>query len=157
MITEKQNLYSWLAETRLLQAKLALIQMKFDVAQQLLTQAQKIAELHGFSLLALKISSEHDKLLDQTNDWGTLKNSNAPMSERIKLASFNGVVGRMQGKRAIELPKIIPEEPVLLLIIGEGGFPLFSNHFKEAQLIEEDLVSAFLAAFNSSYASLVSF
>ena len=156
MITEKQNLYSWLAETRLLQAKLALIQMKFDVAQQLLTQAQKIAELHGFSLLALKISSEHDKLLDQTNDWGTLKNSNAPMSERIKLASFNGVVGRMQGKRAIELPKIIPEEPVLLLIIGEGGFPLFSNHFKEAQLIEEDLVSAFLAAFNSFSSELFS-
>lgn len=149
MIVEKQNLYSWLAETKLLQAKLALIQMNFDGAQQLLTQAQRIAELHGFNLLALKISSEHDKLLEQINDWGLLKNSNAPMSERIKLASFNGVVGRMQGKRAIEPPIIIPEEPVLLLIIGEGGFPLFSNSFKEKLIFEEDLVSAFLAAFNS--------
>ncbi|MHA2130384.1 MAG: tetratricopeptide repeat protein, partial [Promethearchaeota archaeon] len=59
-IAEKQNSYLWLAETRLLQAKLALIQMDIDKAMQFLTQAQRIAELHGLNLLASKISSEYD-------------------------------------------------------------------------------------------------
>jgi len=63
-IAEKQNAYSWLAETNLLQAKLALIQMDFDKAKQLLTQSQRIAEFHGLNLLASKISSEHDNVLE---------------------------------------------------------------------------------------------
>ncbi|MFX1428203.1 MAG: tetratricopeptide repeat protein, partial [Promethearchaeota archaeon] len=114
-IAEKQNAYSWLADTKLLQAKLALIQMDFDGAKQLLTQAQRIAELNGLALLALKISNEHDNLLDHLNEWNNLKNVDAPMSKRIELASFNGVVDRMQGKSVIDPPIITPEIPVLLL------------------------------------------
>ncbi|MHA1931347.1 MAG: tetratricopeptide repeat protein [Promethearchaeota archaeon] len=147
--TEKQQAYLWLAETRLLQAKLALIQMKIEEAKQILTQAQRIAELHGLNLLAIKISAEHDNLLEGIKVWDNLKKSNAPMSDRIKLVSFNGPIERLQGKRAIEFPEPKPEVPVLLLIIGEAGFPLFSNQFKEKLIIEEDLISAFLSAFNS--------
>ncbi|MFX0029951.1 MAG: tetratricopeptide repeat protein [Candidatus Hermodarchaeota archaeon] len=155
-IAENQNAYSWLAEIKLLQAKLALIQMDFDKSKQLLTQAQRIAEMHDLALLALKISSEHDNFLDHLNEWNVLKKSNAPMSERIKLASFNGVVDRMQGKSVIEPPIIVPEIPVLLLIIGEGGFPLFSNQFEEEYKFEEDLISGFLAAFNTFSGELFS-
>jgi tetratricopeptide (TPR) repeat protein len=155
-MAEEQNAYLWLAETKLLQAKLALIQLKFEETQQLLTQAQRIAEIHGLSLLASKISNEHDNLLEQLNDWGNLQNLDAPMSERIKLASFNGVVDRMQGKRAIEIPKLVHEEPVLLLIIGEGGFPLFSTQFTQKHYLKEDLISGFLAAFNSFSSELFS-
>jgi tetratricopeptide (TPR) repeat protein len=147
--TEKEHAYFWLAETKLLQAKLALIQMKIEEAKQILTQAQRVAELHGLNLLAIKISAEHDNLLERSNTWDNLKKSDAPMSDRIKLASFNGLMELLQGKRAIETPEPNPEVPVLLLIIGEGGFPLFSNPFKEKLIIEEDLVSAFLSAFNS--------
>jgi len=155
-IAEKQNAYSWLAETILLQAKLALIQMDFDKAKQLLTQAQRIAELHGFVLLALKISTEHDNFFAQLNEWNKLKKINAPMSERIELASLNGVVDRMQGKSTIDPPVITPEIPVLLLIIGEGGFPLFSYQFEKEYVFEEDLLSGFLAAFNTFSGELFS-
>jgi tetratricopeptide (TPR) repeat protein len=153
---EKQQAYLWLAETRLLQAKSALIQMKIEDAKQILTQAQRVAELHGLNLLAIKISNEHDNLLEKLNVWDNLKKIDAPMSDRIKLASFDGPIERMQGKRAIELIKPNPEIPVLLLIIGEGGFPLFSNPFKEKLTLEEDIVSAFLSAFNSFSSELFS-
>ncbi len=155
-IAENQHVYLWLTETKLLQAKLALIQMDIVEAKQLLTHAQRIAELHGLNLLAIKISSEHDNLLEQVNDWDNLKKINAPMSERIKLASFDGVIDRMQGKQAVEIPKLTPEVPVLLLIIGEGGFPLFSNQFAEKWAFEDDLISGFLSAFNSFSGELFS-
>jgi tetratricopeptide (TPR) repeat protein len=148
-IAEKQNAHSWLADSKLLEAKLALIQMNFDKTKQLLIQAQRIAELNGLTTLALKISSEHDNLLEQVNEWKNLKNSNAPLSERIKLAAFNRVVDRMQGKSETEPVIIKPAIPVLLLIIGQGGFPLFSYQFEKVYEFEEDLLSGFLAAFNT--------
>jgi tetratricopeptide (TPR) repeat protein len=153
---EKQHAYLWLAETRLLQAKLALIQMKIEEAKQILTQAQRVAELHGLNLLAIKISAEHDNLLEGIKVWENLKKSKAPFSDRIKLVSFNGPIERLQGRRAIESPESKPEVPVLLLIIGEAGFPLFSNQFKEKLIVEEDLISAFLSAFNSFSSELFS-
>ena len=148
-IAKDQNAYLWLAEIKLLQAKLALIQMKIKEAEKLITQSQQIAELHGLNLLAIRISIEHDTLLEQLSTWNSLEKTNAPMSERIKLASFKGVIDRMQGKRAIEPPKLTHEMPVLLLIIGEGGFPLFSNPFTKDWSFEDDLISGFLSAFNS--------
>jgi len=155
-IAEKQHSHLWLAETKLLQAKLALIQMKIEEGQKLLTQSQRIAELHGLNLLAMKISSEHDKLLKQIDVWNTLKIENAPMSERVKLASIEGVMERMQGTRTVEPPKLTPEVPVLILIIVEGGVPIFSHPFGKELSFEDDIVSSFLTAFNTFSAELFS-
>ncbi|MFX0021417.1 MAG: tetratricopeptide repeat protein [Candidatus Hermodarchaeota archaeon] len=148
-IAEKENAYLWLAEIKLLQAKLALIQAEIRNAEQLLTQAQQIAEIHGLNLLAIKISSEHDNLLEQLNFWNNLEKENVPMSERIKLASVDGVIDRMQGKGVVKPLEPSHEKPVLLLIIGEGGFPLFSNSFTKEWDFEGDLISGFLSAFDS--------
>ncbi len=148
-IAEKQNAYLWLAENKLLQGKLALIQAKIKDAEELLTQAQQIAELHGLNLLSIKISNEHDNLLEQLNFWKNLEKENIPMSERIKLASLDGVIDRMQGKRVVKPLEPSHENPVLLLIIGEGGFPLFSNSFTKEWDFEGDLISGFLSAFDS--------
>jgi tetratricopeptide (TPR) repeat protein len=148
-LAERQNAYLWLAEIKLLQGKLALIQFKIKDAEHLLTQAQQIAELHSLNLLAIRISNEHDNLLEQLNFWNNLERENIPMSERIKLASVEGVIDRMQGKRSVKPLELIHEEPVLLLIIGEGGFPLFSNSFTKEWDFEGDLISGFLSAFDS--------
>ncbi|MFX0028463.1 MAG: tetratricopeptide repeat protein, partial [Candidatus Hermodarchaeota archaeon] len=51
-IAETAHNYSWLAETKLLQAKLALIQMDVDEARKLMVEAQRIADYHGLNLLA---------------------------------------------------------------------------------------------------------
>ncbi|MFX0021413.1 MAG: tetratricopeptide repeat protein [Candidatus Hermodarchaeota archaeon] len=148
-VAENQNAYLWLTEIKLLQAKLALIQMNITDAEQLLTHAQQIAEIHGLNFLAVKISSEHDKLLDHLNTWENLGKQNAPLVERIKLAHFESVINRMQGRSIIKPPKLVHEIPVLLLIIGEGGFPLFSIVFSEEWPFKNDLISGFLSAFDS--------
>ncbi len=55
-IAEKARNYSWLPETELLQAKLALIQMNIEEAKKLMTQAQHIADLHGPTISVIKIN-----------------------------------------------------------------------------------------------------
>ncbi|MFX1498918.1 MAG: tetratricopeptide repeat protein [Promethearchaeota archaeon] len=148
-LANSRHSFIWMAETKLLQAKLALIQMNFDEAKSILTQAQQIAELHGLNLLAIKISSEHDELLEHLNVWDNLKSIDAPMSERIELASFKGVIDRLQGKSTFKESKLKPETPILLLIIGEGGLPIFSHSFTEELSFQNGIIGGFLSAFNS--------
>ncbi|MHA2131816.1 MAG: hypothetical protein ACW99L_17755, partial [Promethearchaeota archaeon] len=155
-ISANEQNYFWLAEAKLLQSKLALIQMKIDDAKLLMTEAQRIADLHGLNLLAMRISSEHDNLLNQLNIWDDFKNKRESMSERIKLASVEGVIGRIQGRSAVEPPELDNEEPVLILIIAEGGTLIFSNIFAEDFPYEEDLISGFLSAFNTFSGELFS-
>lgn len=148
-IAEKAHNYGYLASTKLLQAKLALIQMNIEEAKKLMVQAQRIADLHGLNLLARRISSDHDKLLEQIDAWDIIKKEEAPIAERIKLASMSEVLERIQGKRAVEPLESVDEESVLLLILTEGGRSLFSNSFSEDLDFEEDMISSFLTAFNS--------
>jgi len=140
--------YAWLAETKLLQAKLALIQMKTEEARRLMVEAQHIAELHGLNLLAWGISSEHDKLLEQVDVWDTVKKEEAPMAERIKLASTDGVLERIQGKRAVTPPIMVDEEPILLLIMSKDGVSYFNHSFRKNWDFD-DLFSSFMSVFNT--------
>lgn len=139
----------FLAETKLLQAKLALIQLRTTEAEKLLVEAEQIAETHEFDLLAVKISTEHDALLTQLDVWNDLKNRDAPVTERVKLASVDGVIDRLQRKRAIELSDLVDEESTLLLIIAEGGVLLFSHAFTDEWERDDELFSSFLSAFTS--------
>ncbi|MHA2010156.1 MAG: tetratricopeptide repeat protein, partial [Promethearchaeota archaeon] len=115
-ISEEKRMYGNLAEAKLLQAKLALIQMDFEAAQRLLTEAQRVAELYGIKRLAQKISSEHDNYLEKLSEWKSLKEKDAPISERLNLASVEGVLERLQRKRTVEPPELVEEEPIVLLI-----------------------------------------
>jgi len=145
---KERNLYGTLTEAKLLQAKLALIQMKFEEAQLLLTQAQRVAELHGLNHMAQKISSEYDNYLEKLNEWKNLKAKDAPIAERLELASVEGVIERLQGRRVIDPPDLIDEEPILLLIMDNSGATYFSHTFAE-ELAYSDLFSSVMSAFNT--------
>ncbi|MHA1886113.1 MAG: hypothetical protein ACW96S_13740, partial [Promethearchaeota archaeon] len=155
-IAEKQQSYLYLAETKLFQAKLALIEMKFEQAQKLLTQAEEVAESHGLNLLAINISGEHDKLLDQIKNWEHLKETDAPLSERINLASIDGVMDSLQGKKTLDNLELTPESPVFLLIITGAGIPLFSFSFSQELTFQDDIISGFISAFNNFSGELFS-
>ncbi|MHA2035087.1 MAG: tetratricopeptide repeat protein [Promethearchaeota archaeon] len=155
-IAEYQHSYSYLVEAKLLQAKLALILTNLEETRKLLTEAQRIAELHDLQLLARKVSNEHDSLLEHSKTWNNLKEKNAPMVERIELASIDGIIDRLQGKRAIEPSELVHEQPTLLLIIGEGGSLLFSHKFVKNFQYEEDVISGFLTAFTTFSGELFS-
>ncbi len=154
-MAEKQNSISWLVEGKLLQAKLALIEMKIESAKKLLTEAQQIAELRGLTLLAQKISSEHDILLEKLDEWDRLKKNGASMAERIELASFDGVLDRLQGRKALQPPELVDEEPILLLIMDSSGVPYF-NHSFVSEWDVEGIFSSFISAFNTFSSELFS-
>ncbi|MHA1988383.1 MAG: tetratricopeptide repeat protein [Promethearchaeota archaeon] len=116
---------------KVLQAKMELIQMNFEESKIILTKALKLAELSDNQYYAQIISNEHDRLLEQQDLWDKLEETNAPFSERIKLASFDGVLDRIRGKRYEEPIEVVNEQPVLLLLIAEGGVLIFSYPFTD--------------------------
>jgi tetratricopeptide (TPR) repeat protein len=144
---ENQHSYPVLAEGKLLQAKLVLIEMDIEKAKKLLTEAQRVAEIRGLDLLAQRISSEHDILLRKVDEWDKLKKEDAPMAKRVELASIDSVIDRLQGKRAVEPPELINEDPILLLIMDNSGTTYF-NHPFIANWDHSDLFSSFMSAFN---------
>ena len=148
-LSEKSHSFWILGETYLLQAKLALISMNLEDARKLLTQGQRIAEKYGLTLLAKKISHEHDELLKQLTMWENLKELSAPLKERMELARLNEQMENMISKRAINGPELSDEEPIFILIVSEGGRPIFSQLFIKDQKFEDHLFGGFFSAINS--------
>jgi hypothetical protein len=148
-IARNQDIKLVLAQTYLLQAKLSLLSYDIKKAKKFLTQAQDIAERYGLKRLAINLSNEHDKLLRQVNIWENLKESEVSLSERLKLAGLNEQMDYMMKKRMIEDPELTDEDPILLLIITEGGVPLFTHYFIEDKLFKDHLLGGFFTAINS--------
>jgi tetratricopeptide (TPR) repeat protein len=148
-ITERTGSYSILCETYLLQAKISLLSFDIKKAQQFLTQAQEIAERFGLRLLAIKISNEHDGLLKQLDMWENLKESSSSLKERMEFARLNEQMEIIIQKRVLETPELLDEEPILLLIISEGGIPIFSKKFVKDKNFEDHLFGGFFTAINS--------
>ena len=96
----------------------------------------------------MKISYEHDELLRQTKMWENLKPSEVSLSERLELAGLNEQMENMVKRRMIEVPEISKEDPVMLLILTEGGNLLFSRKFIEEFLFEDDILGGFLTSIN---------
>ncbi|MHA2281392.1 MAG: tetratricopeptide repeat protein [Promethearchaeota archaeon] len=132
-----------------LQAKMELIQMNFGESKIILTKALQLAELNDNQYYAQIISHEHDRLLEQQDLWDKIEKTNAPFSERIKLASFDGVLDRIRGKRYEEPIEVIDEKPVLLLLIAEGGVLIFSYPFADEWQHDTEIFGSFLSAFTS--------
>lgn len=144
-----QHSYWILCETLLLQAKLALISLDLDSTRRFLTEAQKLAENYELNKLAMKISNEHDELLKQLNVWENLKESDVSLSERMKLADLNRQMENVFRKRIIDASELSDENPVLILIVSQGGSPIFSQPFIKEWSYENHLFGGFLTAINS--------
>ena len=147
--SESQQSYLILAETYFLQAKLSLLTFNIKEAKRFLIQAQQLAERYGLKLLAIKISNEHDELLKQLAIWENLEKSEATLNERLKLARINDQMDTMLRKRVVELNEVQDEDSVVILIISEGGNPVFSQSFEEGWSFQDHLFGGFLSAVNS--------
>jgi len=143
-LAEKTNSFWILAETYVLQAKLALLTLDLKGARGLLTQAQKIAEKQGMHRLAAKISIEHDDLLQKLSIWKNLKESKEDLSKRIQLAKLSEQIEQMAFKRGLEHLEMSEEEPFTILIVTEGGTSLFSHSFIKEKSFESHVLSGFL-------------
>jgi len=149
------NSYSQLALAKLFQAKLALLQINMVEARKLLTEAQKIADEHDLQLLAGAISREHDRLLEELKLWGSFKKTQTSVADRLKLASIDDVMERLQGRGAIDNLELVYEESILLLIMDSSGMPYFNHSFVSDWDID-GIFSAFMSAFNTFSSELFS-
>jgi tetratricopeptide (TPR) repeat protein len=147
--SERENSYPLLANTKFLQAKIALIQMNMGDARRFLTQAQQIADENGYRHLAHTISIEHDNLLGQLGVWENLKKTNAPVSKRLNLASLSDSIENLIETKEARIPEMIKEQPVLLLILIEGGILLLSYPFTDEWKSNNEVFGSFLTAFMS--------
>ncbi|MFX1323522.1 MAG: hypothetical protein ACFE8N_01090, partial [Promethearchaeota archaeon] len=140
---EIQRNYNLLAETYLLQGKLASIKLNIGDARQLFTKSERIAENHGLHLLARSISNEHDKLLEQLEIL-----FRAPVSERLDVLEIDKTLDHMMGKKMMEPPELIDEDPILLVIMDKDGNACFNYNFRK-DFEHSDLFSSFISAFNT--------
>ena len=148
-IAEKSGSFLVLGETYLLKAKSALITFDLEDARRLLAQGQQIAEKYGLNQLAIKISNEHDKMLNQLDMWENLKESKAPLTERIELSRLNEQMKGMMSKQIVKLPKLEAEQPILLTIMSKEGNILLSNPFTADLTIDSSFFSEFLSSCNT--------
>ncbi|MFX1324240.1 MAG: tetratricopeptide repeat protein [Promethearchaeota archaeon] len=148
-LAEKSHSYWIMGETYLLLAKLALLSLDLKEARRLLTQGQQIAEKYKIKLLAIKISNEHDDLLKQLKIWENLKASTSSLKERMEFAHINEQMENIVRRRPLEAQSLSNEDPVFLLIISEGGIPIFSQSFRDDQSFQDYLFGGFFTAINS--------
>jgi tetratricopeptide (TPR) repeat protein len=146
---QSQNSFRILGETYLLQARLALILFDFKKARQLFSQAQKVVDKYGIKYLAIKISSEHDELLKDLEIWETLKEKKVSITERLRLAHLGKDLDILVKKRAIEIPKMKAEQPILLLILSKSGRIILSNPFIAEMTVDDAYIGKFLTFFNT--------
>ncbi|MHA2270039.1 MAG: tetratricopeptide repeat protein [Promethearchaeota archaeon] len=146
--SERTNAIPKLAQTYLLQGKLSLSQMNMGDARKYLTQAQQVAEEHGLELLARQISSEHDKFLEMIEGFKQYERGRPSVSERLNMASLGVILEQMQGRRALNPPELISEDPLLLLIMGKDGVSYFNHSFVDNWTFD-DIFSSFMSAFNT--------
>ncbi|MHA2226598.1 MAG: hypothetical protein ACXAC8_15415 [Candidatus Hodarchaeales archaeon] len=88
-----------LAETYVLQSRLALFGLDLTGSQQFLDQALLLAEEKGLKKLAVKIYSEQTQLRDQMDHWERLIKQGASLSDRLELAKLESLISRMADRR----------------------------------------------------------
>ena len=109
-IAEKNRSYYLLAESYLLQARLSLVSLDVKKARRFLTQAQQIAERWDYNQLATKISSEQEELVRHLDVWEKLKESNAPLTERMKLSRVEDQMEGILRNRLLLTTRIIDDK-----------------------------------------------
>jgi tetratricopeptide (TPR) repeat protein len=147
-IAKEQQSHSLLAESYWLKAQLSLVQLEILEARNFMSKAQAIAEEKGLERLARKISSEHDQILEQLDQWEELIAKDASIAERVKVANLEELMGWMAKKREIKIDEK-EDEPVMLLLVADSGLPIYSKQFDETKELEDMLISGFLTGINN--------
>jgi len=145
-IAQRQNSYALLVEVMLLQAEFSLVELEVEQAQDILIEALKIAEEKGIVKLAIKISNEHDDLLDQLDLWEDFTMKLPTIAERLELSHIEDRLKQIVRRRSVLGPEVESEAelPVMFLIQSNQGVIIYSEYFDESlgeRIYDEVLVT----------------
>ena len=141
--------HTMFADSFWLKVQLSMIRHNYQDARMQLNQAQQITEDKGYRKLAMEIPRMR-KIVDSYFDL----NTEPTIETRANLVNdmngpLNDDVIRMVNKRTVDMPRLQDEEPVLLIIVYEGGVTIFSKKFSQKEMIDEMFVGGFLTAIDS--------
>jgi predicted amidohydrolase len=102
-IAEEQTSDLLLAETYLLQSKLALVELDMGKAEKLMAKAQLIAEERELTALARTVAHERGLLQSQMRKWDLIVKENPSPREMIDLTKLDGFVEQMIQKAVASL------------------------------------------------------
>ncbi|OLS20171.1 MAG: hypothetical protein HeimC2_38610 [Candidatus Heimdallarchaeota archaeon LC_2] len=145
---------SWiLNEALLLKSKLFLIDNRISDAIDTLMESQKIAKEKGLTKLAYHITNVYNDLKYQLGFWEELDQRNASLKERIEQSDIIDLVHSLQSK-SITYQIKETENPVMLLIINQGGIVKLKHKFGIAKGMHEHLIGGFLSAINTFFSDI---
>ncbi len=147
-LAEEQKSSVLIVQSYLLDSKLKLLDFKFNDAKETLVKAQEIANKKGIMKFEYLISRELDQLLSQEEKWEELRVKGASLIERIDLTGLEQTLNNLIRKRE-QYTEIEAEEPVLFLILLEGGLSAFSSKYKSDITLDEQLIAGFMSAVNT--------
>ncbi len=155
-IAETQQSYWLLSEVDMFQAKLAMVRLEFTEARRFLTHAQQLADEHGFTQLAQRISDQHDFLLTQLNEWNKLNCDYLDVAERLQMAKLDENMSAIMNQTPENTTssedaseKRSEEDPMSITLIRSDGGLILHYSFTTDWGVDETLFSGFLTAFNS--------
>jgi tetratricopeptide (TPR) repeat protein len=102
-VEAEEQRYPWmLANVYRLQSQLALIKTNAKEAIKLLQKAQKIASKINVELLKKEIRDEQEIIEKQKSMWKKLQKLKAPLSDTVKLVSFESTIKNIKQKTILE-------------------------------------------------------
>ncbi len=102
-IATQQSSHSLLAETYLLQSKLALMELDVGQARELLVRAHTIADEKGLDRLARAVASERDSLQSQLHRWQSIIEQHPSKRDMIDMTGIDDLLERMVQKTVATL------------------------------------------------------
>ncbi len=132
-IATRQNSFVLLIEVMLLKAEIALVELKVEEAQLILTEALTIAEEKKIIQLAIRISNEYDDLLEQLDMWEDFTMKLPSIAEKLELSHIEDRLKQIVGRRSVLGPEVESEIelPIMFLIQSKEGVILYSEYFDE--------------------------
>ncbi|TFH31206.1 MAG: tetratricopeptide repeat protein [Promethearchaeota archaeon] len=148
-VADNQHSYFMLAKAFLLKAKLAIIGMDIDQARIYLSSAQKYAMDHQLDFVAIQISEEHDKLLDQQDVWESLPDKSISIEERIQISGVNFQLLRKIREKTNDMEPQKTEIPVAFILMNDCGPMIFTEKFESNFDYNDQLFGGVLSALHT--------
>ncbi|MHA2246565.1 MAG: tetratricopeptide repeat protein [Candidatus Hodarchaeales archaeon] len=136
----------------IIESRLSLVKGDLNRAQILLNDALELANEKKLGNLIIKVKNEKHALQVELNKWKRLTRLGVSIQERMKYADLEKYL-----REAKKLPEAwvqssstqpMPEDPVMIVFIAEGGITLFNRVFEQEHSIRIGLIGKILAAFD---------